>query len=269
MKSAQQQAMARDPLDHQQGRAPSARIVQFGDNLTVHVRTFDQGDASTEDLWFSEQEYIEIKSKSRNDAREWRRQGFSVLLKDVFAHTATEAQDYITTFVQLDGHLHRRGLERYCCRQHGEGRSAAKERARDAVFITQYRAQQEALKDGAAMAELIAAAYANECREAKIFARRLGKADELVALEVPTDKCMMESMLGACRRSVPRRMSNMSVQSNNSVDSRHVTYAANARHNKAPGSPAKLKSSASIGAAAELCPKSPDSTIEELYAAIA
>jgi hypothetical protein len=87
-------------------------------------------------------------------------------------------------------------LERYCCRQHSENRSTAKERARDAVLITQYRAQQEALKDFAIMAERIAAAYMTECREARIFARRLGMADEIVALENRTDnKCMMESML--------------------------------------------------------------------------
>ena len=239
------------------------RSVQFGDALSVQVCTYDQGDAPNEELWFSDQEYIDIKAKSRNDAREWRRQGYSILLKDVFAHTAPGAQDYITTFVQLDGHLNRRGLERYCCRQHGEKRSAAKERARDAVFITQYRAQQEALKDFAQMAERIAAAYGEECRESKIFARRLGKADEMVTLEIPTDKCMMESMLGTCRRSVPRRMSNMSAQSGHSVDSRHITHATKIL--QSPRNNGKRTERVSP----KCCPKSPDSTLEDLYAAIA
>ena len=254
--------MARCQLQMQQG-VSSRRSVQFGDALSVDVRIYDQGDAPNEELWFSDQEYFDIKARSRNDAREWRRQGYSVLLKDVFAHTTTDAQDYITTFVQLDGHLNRRGLERYCCRQHGENRSAAKERARDAVFITQYRAQQEALKDFTVLAERIAVAYGGECRESKIFARRLGKADEIVALEIPTDKRMMESMLGTCRRSVPRRMSNMSAHSNHSVDSRHITHST-----KVLQSP-RNNGNRSASASSKFCPKSPDSTIEELYAAIA
>jgi len=332
------------PPSFQSEAEPSrTKTIRFGDEqddddhdaraVTVAVHSYDPGDAPNEELWFTEQEYVDIKTKSRNDAREWRRQGYSVLLQDVYSlhskNGATDAQqDFVTTFVQLDGHLHRRGLERYCCRQHGEDRSVSKERARDAVFMTQYRAQQDALRNNggggssnstaqvaaAAAAERIAAAYAIECREAKIFARRLGKADELVALEIPTDnkKCMVVDsiqLLGSARRSSrgapPRRMmSNLSLHSNASVDSRQVAAqrhhqhalllassnsnnnnnnnnntTKNSRQPQQPKSPQKTSRSSSNSSRSSsssrqyhhpACPKSPDSTMEELYyAAIA
>lgn len=246
-------------------KPPSNRVFRFAaDNALTTVHVLDEpGDCIVyEDLWFSDQEFFEIKSQSRNDAREWRRQGYSALLKDVYSSSAADAQDYITTFVQMEGHLHCRGLERYCCRHHGEERSYAKERARDAVLITQYRLQQRAVKDVGESMDSIASAYIKECREAKVFARRLGHADELVALQLPTDTIIAEGMISMCRKRMPRRLSNLSIHSSNTVDSRHVA----SKHNGKNRSSAMYSNALKLG---QNCPHSPESIVEDLYAAIA
>lgn len=238
----------------QQPQRETTSRVRF-EEAQNRVREFEvPEDIPYEDLWFTGDEYQDIKSESRTEAREWRKKGFSSLLKETFEMPSPDTQKYIQVFCALEGHLNQRGLERHCSRKHGGERSDCKDRARQSVFETQFRLRAEGLKADE-VADSISASYINGCREAKIFALRIAKADQAVALEktVLVDTALMDSILGGCRNpKMPRRMSNMSnAVSVDSFDSRRPS----------PGprrTPPKPR-----------CPGSPASPAQELYAAIA
>lgn len=239
-----------------QQRRRSKNQVKFSSEES-QVQTFDvPEDIPYEDLWFTVEEYDTIKSQTRSEARAWRKMGYSTLLKDTFEMPRHDAQNYINVFCALEGKLNLRGLERHCSRKHGEERSDCKDRARQSVFASQSRLSKEGLKPDE-IADSISASYINSCREAKIFSRRMGKADELVALEKASEADQAESILVSCRSpKMQRRMSNFSCseQSMTSFGSQRNPGVLRASRRKPP----KTR-----------CPSSPASPAEELYAAIA
>ena len=157
------------------------------------VRTFEMlHDVPSSDLWLSADDIAVIKEHNRQDCREWRKMGYSSLLGSTFAVTSTQ-QDHINAFVQLEGQLlYRRGLERHCSRQLSEERSACKERAREIVFTSQQHFKQEGMKYDE-LAYRISCAYMDECRPARIFARRFGMADETAAIQTVNPKSLAKS----------------------------------------------------------------------------
>lgn len=246
------------------------------------VRTFDvPEDISKGDLWYTTVEQESIKKQSRADVREWRKLGYSTLLKNTFENAAEDAENFIYIFCSLEGHLYQRGLERQCCRIHGEERSDNKDRARYSVLETQSRLSKEKLA-GDELACRISASYINASRDAKVFAYRIGKADEAVALgteEVASvvdalhnpklqrrlsnqSNCSVSSQpsTGSTKK-FSRRMSNESQQSlqpsvaSNRTLSRRLSAGLKSAFK---GTPSKAK-----------CPSSPIIVSEELYAAIA
>lgn len=210
----------------------------FNEDLTVPL----------EEIWYNGDDYAEMKARSRSDAKLWRRQGFDVLLRDTFQFPLPEAQEYINAFVMLEECQSRRGLERFLSRQHGEERSAMKDRARYTVLVHQRQLRKSGAKADE-MSEKLSDVYKEISRSALVFARRLAIADELVVLKGENNR-FAEKILEAHhvakngQRKMERRLSNFSIRSGSSFDSKR-------RWNP------------------RQCPSSPASHSEELYAAIA
>jgi hypothetical protein len=217
-----------------------AKSVSFSDE--IKIRTFEEEfEVSTEERWFAGGDYVTMKLTSRSEAKEWRRHGYSFLLKETFQDPRSNAQEYMNAFVRQEGLLSRRGLERHLSRQHGEERSTAKDRARRTVLSQQWRLQRQGRKIGE-IAEHIALVYEEACRTAKIFARRLGKADELGVLE-GEDSSFVDSLVQEIQEQsfskMERRLSNVSVQSGNSYDSFALRSWDKSKHPASPASPAE------------------------------
>mmetsp|Transcript_5278 Transcript_5278/g.6907 ORF Transcript_5278/g.6907 Transcript_5278/m.6907 type:complete len:249 (-) Transcript_5278:290-1036(-) len=215
-------------------------------------------------LWFQPEDYFEIKAQSRLDAKEWRRKGYGVLLKETFENPIEEAQEYLNAFCLLEDKLSRRGLERHLSRRHGEERSDLKDRARYCVLSHQRRLKRDGIKIDE-MEEQLSKIYQDICRCAKVFARRLAKADEVVVQDgesndlansiVDENECV-----GDGGRKMERRLSNFSVKSGNSYDSFRLppNSVMASRSHRGAGSGEKPN-----------CPTVPASPTEEYYAAIA
>jgi hypothetical protein len=166
---------------------------------TTRILDYDDVDYTwnSDDFWYTNIEQDEMKEQSKIDAREWRRQGYHVLLNDTFECPRYDVQDYLNAFVQLPDRLNRRGLERQCSRKQGEERSELKENARNVVFRTQQEFDKlhqlpkvDLLIDAGAVAnrtynrmdvyeQSLSLCYSDASRCAKVYARRLGKADEI------------------------------------------------------------------------------------------
>lgn len=229
--------------------------VSFADEH--HARWIEQiEELDVDSIWFTPDDYFEIKAQTRLDSKEWRRKGYGILLNETFENPVDDAQEYLNAFCQLEDDLTRRGLERQLSRRHGEERSDLKDRARYCVLSHQRRLRRDGKKIDE-MEEQLSKIYEDICRSAKIFARRIAKADELVVLEgctnEPANKIVSENEAVEGGRRMERRMSNYSVMSGSSLDSfRMATPAGNAPQRPQKGSGPSI-------------PSSP----EEYYAAIA
>lgn len=192
-------------------------------------------------LWMDPDEFFDLKKASRLFAKQWRLNGFTVLLKDTYEHPRSDAQRILNAFVQLEGNDCGRGMERRGSKQHGEERTYLKKRAIQAVLLHQRRL----LVRGAEIDELweeLGDVSNDYTRTAKIFARRIAKADEN-AVHFPDAESgymVLEELRSANqngRRPMMPPMRRGSGASKKSVD-------------------AKPK-----------CPSSPSSPVEELFAA--
>lgn len=205
-------------------------------------------------IWYIGEDYSLMKARSKMEAKECRRKGFGVLLRDTFAFPREDAQKHLNALVQLDASQSRRGLERSLSRQHGEERSEMKDRARQSVLIHQRRLRREGAKQDE-MAEKLSAMYQEVTRSAFLFARRMGIADEVVVKEGEDSTVALEIVETAQKNNPPprrpgrmeRRLSNYSIMSTHSFDKRRAAERRNSKR----------------------CPSSPASPTEEFYAAIA
>jgi hypothetical protein len=227
------------------------RVIFSEAHNTVHMIE-EEFDLVVEECWYVGGDYMHMKSSSRIEAKEWRRQGYGIILKETFERPRPDAQDFINAFVLQEGAQSRRGLERHLSRQHGEERSALKDQSRQCVLIHQHRLKKKGVKQYDMM-EHIGKAYKDTCRTARVFARRMAKADELVANE-GTDSSHAERIVQdfhekATHCKMERRLSNFSIQSGNSFDSNRAWGVRTSRASK--------------------CPPSPAGPAEEYYAAIA
>lgn len=142
------------------------------------TRLFEANKEQPQEIWFTGDDHTDMKNRCKVEAREWRKLGYSILLNDSFEYPRNDVQDYLNAFAQLPDRLNRRGIERQCSRKHGDERSDLKERARQSVF----RSQEQFKKEGMSPEELsekLSLCYICACRNARIFARRMGKADEI------------------------------------------------------------------------------------------
>jgi hypothetical protein len=154
------------------------RSVRWADEIS---QVFDVGQTYAlehhSDIWYQAGDYDAFKAICRVLAKEWRRDGYSFLLKDSFEEPRKETvQSYLNAFVQQDESLCRRGLERHLSRQHMEERASLRDHARHQVLSLQRKARRQG-RTWHEYEESIAKTYSNACREARIFARRIAIAD--------------------------------------------------------------------------------------------
>lgn len=156
-----------------QARSPKRGIVWSDEMRQTWIYPAREDDI----LWMDPDEFFDLKKASRLFAKQWRLNGFTVLLKDTYEHPRSDAQRILNAFVQLEGNDCGRGMERRGSKQHGEERTYLKKRAIQAVLLHQRRL----LVRGADMDELwdeLGDVSNDYTRTAKIFARRIAKADE-------------------------------------------------------------------------------------------
>jgi hypothetical protein len=216
----------------------SKRKVTFCVDEPNSVRIFVTEEIPIEELWFSSEEFQQIKAQSRCEAREWRRMGYNKLLNNTFNIVASnhdgmmskyDQQSFINAFCAFDGILNRRGLERFCSQKHGEERSEAKTRSKYAVIDTQRQFKRNGSNESTSvdqMVKTISAKYIQSCKEAKIFARRMGIGDEQ-AVMTKNHVEHIEDILNTCRGpKMQRRLSSYSASTASSnvssLDSRVV-----------------------------------------------
>ena len=209
------------------------------------------------DIWFAPDDYFDMKAKTRYDAKEWRKKGFGLLLKETFENPSDDTQEFLNAFCRLDEGMSRRGMERHLSRKHGEERSDLKDRARYCVLSNQRRMKRQGMKFPE-LTDHLALIYHDATRPAKIFARRIAKADEYAAKNDCDNAAaiqILESM-GVSPRTgrMERRLSNLSIRSGSTYDSLRSWGPAHE-----PTRPTK----------SSRCPGSPATAMEECYAAMA
>lgn len=215
------------------------------------------------DIWFAPDDYFDMKAKTRYDAKEWRKKGFGLLLKETFENPAETTQEFLNAFCLLEADMSRRGTERHLSRKHGEERSDLKDRARYCVLSNQRRMKRQGMKIPE-LTDHLALIYHDATRPAKIFARRLGKADEVAARKDCDNTAAFEILesMGVSPRTgrMERRMSNLSIRSGSTYDSlRSWGPTSHEPTNRLiPKSISKSR-----------CPASPATAMEECYAAMA
>lgn len=232
---------------------PSILLIETIDELPVR------------DIWFAPDDYFDMKAKTRYDAKEWRKKGFGLLLKETFENPADGTQEFLNAFCLLDETMSRRGMERHLSRKHGEERSDLKDRARYCVLSNQRRMKRQGMKFSE-LSDHLALIYHDATRPAKIFARRMAKADERAAKAEVSDNTpayeILEGM-GVNPRTgrMERRLSNMSIRSGSTYDSLR-SWGAPTQAACDPTGKQQLRPKAR-------CPGSPATAMEECYAAMA
>lgn len=218
------------------------------------------------DIWFTADDYFDMKAKTRYDAKEWRKKGFGLLLKETFENPADTAQEFLNAFCLLDVDMSRRGMERHLSRKHGEERSDLKDRARYCVLSAQRRMRRQGMKPNE-LQDHLALIYHDATRPAKIFARRIAKADEVAARDDSDNGPALEILetMGISPRTgrMERRLSNLSIRSGSTYDS--MRSWGSARGSYTHNDP--LRPTPPSGKSR--CPSSPATAMEECYAAMA
>jgi hypothetical protein len=130
---------------------------------------------ATDILW----EFPEFFEKSREAARKagkrLRQDGHAGLLDDCYSSTRNDIQKRLNEFVMLvdDG----RGVERYVSKSMGITRREERSRAIKAIVIVQTQAKQIEMSSDV-LAKRLREISLVCCLNAKVYARRMGKADE-------------------------------------------------------------------------------------------
>jgi hypothetical protein len=147
------------------------RIVKFVKEPSTYVYEAYGSDI----LWETEEEFNRGRAASRKDGKQAREDGWGELLEDSFAFPCEDVQKRLNEYVKMSD---ARGVERFTCKSHYQERKELRARSIKAVLIAQSQAQQKGLNDDAKAEQLreVALLY---CVEAKVYARRLGKADEV------------------------------------------------------------------------------------------
>lgn len=225
------------------------------------------------DIWFTADDYFDMKAKTRFDAKEWRKKGFGLLLKETFENPADTAQEFLNAFCMLDVDMSRRGMERHLSRKHGEERSDLKDRARYCVLSAQRRMRRQGMKPDE-LQDHLALLYHDATRPAKIFARRIAKADEVAASSESDNTAALDILesMGISPRTgrMERRLSNLSIRSGSTYDSMRSWGSSRGAYGASPNDPTVQRGAVTVPAQGKArCPGSPATAMEECYAAMA
>jgi hypothetical protein len=164
--------------DH--GTKKSVRFVEDCVTRTIVLEVDEEADSQRA---LDPSELTERKEGRRTVAEGCRHNGYGILLMDSFKDPVAHVQKHINAFVQLPEQYYARGLERWVSRKHDMERKAIKSQC-----IQNLLAEQDNLlyTGGCSDAELwkrMGAVSREGSRSARRFARRIGKADELVVRE--------------------------------------------------------------------------------------
>jgi hypothetical protein len=154
------------PLD-----ASYRKCVSFADDKnTRHV--YDA--RSTDVLWEWPEFFEQSRKQARREGSKLQKQGFKDLLEGCFGNDRNDVQKSLNDYAKLcDG----RGIERYASREMYAQRKDERSKAIQAILIGQRQAKERGMPQNV-MAEELRDVYLVYCLNAKVFARRLGKADE-------------------------------------------------------------------------------------------
>ena len=135
-------------------------------------------------LWCSAEEAHEFKSDTKEHASKLRRQGVDRLLEKSFASATSDVQKCLNEFYK---HTSGRGIERSISQKHFNERMQQRALAIKVILLGQEQARKQGLKleDVSEQLRELSIRY---CVNAKIFARRMGKADEY-ACKIKSSSC--------------------------------------------------------------------------------
>jgi hypothetical protein len=156
---------------------PAKKVVQFApaDKLEeVHEISISQ---EHEKLYLSCLEFEAIKQTCRLEGCQARKEGLDRQLECTFTDASDDVQKRLHHYTR---HYDCRGLERMISKAHYDERRHHRELAVKAVLIGQKMAKEQGMNPDDVSEQLrkVALVY---CLDAKIFARRLGKADEVAS----------------------------------------------------------------------------------------
>ncbi|CAB9526997.1 expressed unknown protein [Seminavis robusta] len=125
-------------------------------------------------LFLSPLEFDSFKQSSMTEGCQARKQGIDKELECTFTNPGQDVQKKLHHYTRHSGY---RGLERWICKAHYEERKQHREQAIQAILIGQKMAKGQGMNADEVSLQLrkVALVY---CLDAKVFARRLGKADE-------------------------------------------------------------------------------------------
>lgn len=129
---------------------------------------------STDILWEYPEVFEQARKSARTDGKSARLAGYSKFIDNSFSEPSDGTQKSLNEFAK---HSDARGLERFTSRKNFEERKKERAQARQAVMIGQKQAKEQGLSFTLAQEQLRKVSLVF-CLNAKVFARRLGKADE-------------------------------------------------------------------------------------------
>ena len=143
-----------------------------------HVGLSDEGQR-----WFTSEECRIFKEQARRSAKAWKNFGYGGVLKHTFDNNPKPpaTQNLINKYAKHAAYS-QRGLERWINTQHCKGRDQCKTECIKKVLTFQKKMKRRDVRIDVVERELARVSMSHS-RHAKIFARRIGKADALVALE--------------------------------------------------------------------------------------
>lgn len=204
------------------GTSSCKKGVRFNDqqNQIVEVESFVTMSCSEEDnivekLWYQPWEQKEHKRAIKRDAREWRKTGLGILLRDAFVNpNPQQTQNCLNAFVQLAGDDYVRGIERHLSQQHDEQRVERKRCfVQDVVEQALYLQAHSNLSDDEKRQKLAEfSALQSKCAE--VFAHRIARADETVVKQGEDPKAAAKLVSKLFRNEFSRRSRSVECQSN-------------------------------------------------------
>lgn len=170
------------------------KSVTFADDRNTK-HTYES--KATDVLWEWPEFFERSRKESRRAGKQLRQQGGGQLLEGCFGSDRGQVQKYLNQYAKLeDG----RGIERFACREMYEERKRDRTKAIKAILIGQSQAKARGMPQDVMVEELreVSLVY---CINAKVFARRLGKADEAACYPKKKSKssdCSVSSAQSTC-----------------------------------------------------------------------
>jgi len=159
----------------------SRKSVRFEEGNTIYEYELE---GNVSEFWLTTSDVNRTRKSASELGSKWSLAGYSILLDNTFENPSKNAEEFVSAFVQLpcgDSDT-LRGIERYISDKHDEDRRCMQNRSIKALLICQRIMHQRGWKDSEINEELaIISKRFSGC--AADFARRLGRADEVVAHE--------------------------------------------------------------------------------------